>query len=115
MNENCVFCHIIQHQPPAEIMFQDDRITAFRDQHPAAPVHILLVPNQHFRSLNDVTAREASLLSHILLTARQIAIDQHIDQSGYRLVTNINADGGQSVFHLHFHLIGGQPLGRPTR
>lgn len=115
MNENCIFCQIIQHQAHAEIVYQDERITAFRDQHPTAPVHILLVPNQHFDSLNHVSGNEAALLSHILLTARQIAADQNIDQSGYRLVTNINADGGQSVYHLHFHLMGGRPLGRPTR
>jgi histidine triad (HIT) family protein len=104
----CVFCEIVSGNAPARIVYRDDQLTAFHDIHPIAAVHILIVPNRHIDSLNDVEAEGAGLLGHMLLVARQIAGELGVAEKGYRLIVNTGADGGQSVFHLHLHLIAGK-------
>jgi histidine triad (HIT) family protein len=108
MSQNCPFCKIISGELPARIVYCDDDVTAFWDRAPIAPVHILIVPKEHISSLNDASASHQKLLGHILLVAQQIAQEQGVDQSGYRVLINTGADGGQSVLHLHLHLIGGR-------
>jgi histidine triad (HIT) family protein len=95
---------------PAEIVYQDDEITAFWDQHPAAPIHILIVPNRHISSLNKVEMEDAALLGRLMLKAREIAVEQGVRDKGYRLLVNVGEGGGQSVFHLHLHLFAGPHL-----
>jgi histidine triad (HIT) family protein len=110
---NCIFCKIIAGSAPAKIVYRDEQVTAFRDIHPVAPIHILLVPNRHFDSLNELTAADQALAGTLLLTARQIAKQEGIAESGYRLILNTGYEGGQTVFHLHLHLIGGQHMRFP--
>ncbi|MFO7322699.1 MAG: histidine triad nucleotide-binding protein [Chloroflexota bacterium] len=106
-----IFSKIIAREVPANIVYQDDRVTAFHDINPAAPVHILIVPNKEIPTMNDATPEDEGVLGHMLLVAAQIAREHNIAESGYRLIINTNADGGQEVFHLHLHLLGGRPLG----
>lgn len=106
-----IFAKIIKGQAPADIVYQDDRITAFRDINPQAPVHILIVPNKEIATLNDVTEKDEATLGHMLVVAKRIAQEQGIAESGYRLLVNCNEHGGQEIFHLHMHLLGGRPLG----
>jgi len=107
---HCIFCRIIKGDLHAEIVYQDERVTAFWDIHPIAPVHILVVPNQHIESVNTVSQEDDSILGHLIITAGQIAKSQGVENSGYRLVINTGPDAGQSIFHLHLHLIGGRHL-----
>jgi histidine triad (HIT) family protein len=109
----CIFCKIIAGKSPAKIVYQDDQATAFRDIHPVAPTHILIVPNQHITSVNEMTAEDESLIGHLFSVARQVAQDEGVDQNGYRLIINNGPHAGQAVFHLHLHLIGGQRLRFP--
>lgn len=106
-NNNCIFCQIISGKYPEKILFQDEKVTAFRDIHPLTPVHILIVPNQHITSINQIEPSDEPLLGHLFTIAKELASHEGIDQSGYRLVINTEKDAGQSVFHLHLHLIGG--------
>ena len=110
MSEDCIFCKIIAKEIPGELLYQDDLVTAFRDIQPAAPVHILIVPNKHIPSMNEATPEDAALLGHLQLVAQQLAVKEGIDKKGYRLVTNTGDDGGQVVYHLHLHLMGGKKL-----
>ncbi len=109
----CIFCNIIAGKSPAKIIYQDEQATAFRDIHPVAPTHILVVPNQHIASVNEMTAEDEPLIGHLFSVAHQIAKDEGVDQSGYRLIINNGPHAGQAVFHLHLHLIGGQRLRFP--
>ena len=106
-----LFERIIKGDLPATIVYRDERVTAFRDIHPRAPTHVLIVPNKPIPTSNDVSTADEALLGHIFIVAAQIAAQEGIAQSGYRLIVNCNADGGQEVYHLHMHLIGGKPLG----
>jgi histidine triad (HIT) family protein len=106
-----IFSKIIKGEVPADIVYEDDLVTAFRDINPLAPVHILIVPNREIRSVNDLTADEETLAGRMILVAAKVARQEGIDESGYRLVANCNRDGGQVVYHLHLHLIGGRALG----
>src|ERR1700691_4015328 len=106
-----LFERIIQGDLPASIVFKDERVTAFRDIHPRAPTHVLIVPNKPIATANDATEADEALLGHMSLIAAQIAQREGIAQSGYRLIVNCNADGGQEVYHLHIHLLGGKALG----
>lgn len=112
-HSDCVFCAIISGQADARILYRDEEITAFWDKHPALPVHILIVPNKHIESINQLEDEDALLIGKMTMLAKKLAKEQGIDQSGFRLVTNSGPDAGQSVFHLHMHLIGGQWMGRP--
>jgi len=110
LSTNCIFCKILAGESPASILYRDDQVTAFRDSHPIAPVHFLVIPNRHIATLEEVQSQEEPLLGHMALVARQIATQEGISQSGYRLVINTGPHAGQSVFHLHLHVIGGRPL-----
>jgi histidine triad (HIT) family protein len=106
-----IFSRIIAKEIPADIVFQDDRVTAFRDINPQAPTHILIVPNKEIPTANDVTDADEAVLGHMLVVAKQIAEQEGIASSGYRLLINCGEHGGQEVYHLHLHLLGGRPLG----
>lgn len=106
-----IFAKIIAREIPSDMVFQDDQVTAFRDINPQAPTHILVVPNREIPTANDVTAEDEQLLGHMFVVARQLAAEEGIDADGYRLIVNCNEHGGQEVFHLHLHLLGGRPLG----
>ncbi|WP_395771005.1 histidine triad nucleotide-binding protein [Arenimonas sp.] len=105
-----IFEKIINRQIPADIVFESDDLIAFRDIAPQAPVHVLFVPKRRFHTLNDVPDSEAQLLGRLVLAARAYAASIGIAEDGYRLVMNCNAHGGQTVFHIHVHLLGGIPL-----
>ena len=111
--ENCVFCKIITGEAPSQQLYQDEQVTAFRDIHPVAPTHVLVIPNKHIDSLNSISEEDELLLGHIFIVARQIARQEKIDASGYRLIVNTGADSGQIVYHLHLHVIGGQHVRYP--
>lgn len=106
-----IFGKIINGEIPASIVYQDDRVTAFRDINPQAPVHILIVPNKEIATVNDVTPEDEAVLGHMLVVAKQIASEQGVAESGYRLIINCRDDAGQEVYHLHMHLLGGRRLG----
>jgi len=111
--KDCLFCKIVNKEIPAELIFEDDRIVAFNDINPQAPVHILIIPKDHFASLNDIPEEKKDLLGHILLRARQIAQNLGIQEKGYRVVLNTGKESGQEVFHIHFHLLGGRRMTWP--
>jgi histidine triad (HIT) family protein len=113
MSENCIFCKIIAKEAPAEILYSDELVIAFRDIQPAAPIHILIVPNKHIPSLNEVAQEDKMLIGHLHTVAQKLAVEEGIDQKGYRLVTNTGKEGGQVVYHLHLHLMGGKKLSVP--
>ncbi len=106
-----IFSKIIAREIPSEIVYQDDTVTAFKDIHPSAPVHILIVPNKEIPTVNDVTSDDEAGMGHLFVVAKQIAREQGIAESGYRLIVNCRDDGGQEVYHLHMHLLGGRKLG----
>jgi histidine triad (HIT) family protein len=110
LNEKCIFCRIVVGKAPAQILYKDDLVTAFLDTHPIAPVHILVVPNMHIESANEVEAEHESLLGHMVSVATKLAKTYHVQESDYRLVINTGPNAGQSIFHLHLHLIGGRHL-----
>ncbi len=107
----CVFCKIVKGELPAKVVYEDDLVMAFHDINPQAPVHILIIPKEHIPTLNDLEEVHKELIGHIFLVIKRIAREQGIDESGYRVVVNCNRDGGQEVYHLHFHLLGGKSLG----
>jgi histidine triad (HIT) family protein len=111
MAQETIFSKIIRQEIPAEIVYQDELVTAFRDIHPQAPVHILIVPNKLIPTVNDVTAEDEAALGRLFTVARRIAEQEGIAENGYRLLVNCNRDGGQEVYHLHMHILGGRPLG----
>lgn len=106
-----IFSKIITKEVPSTTVYQDDRVTAFKDINPLAPVHILIVPNKEIPTMDDVTPEDEAVLGHMLVVAKQIAREQGIAESGYRLIVNCRDDGGQEVYHLHIHLLGGRKLG----
>jgi histidine triad (HIT) family protein len=106
-----LFERIVARELPANIVFQDERVTAFRDIHPRAPTHILIVPNQPIPTANDIADADAALIGHMFVVARNLARSEGIAENGYRLIINCNQHGGQEVYHLHVHLLGGKPLG----
>jgi histidine triad (HIT) family protein len=113
MNPDCPFCKIIAGSAPASILFTDSQVTAFRDLHPVAPTHILIVPNKHIESVNQLQPEDEALVGHIFSVARMLAGREGIESSGYRIINNTGVHGGQTVFHMHFHLIGGQRMKHP--
>jgi len=110
---DCIFCKIITGDIPSTNVFRDEQATAFRDLNPAAPIHILIVPNKHIDSVNMLTNDNEQLMGHLFTTAKRIAAQEGIAESGYRLIINTNADAGQTVFHIHLHLLGGAPMKHP--
>ncbi len=110
---DCLFCKIVAGDIPAEIVQEGDDWLAFRDINPGAPTHILIIPREHLATLNDLDEESAGLTGELVRVASEIAAAEGIAERGYRVVFNCNADGGQSVYHLHLHLLGGRPLGWP--
>jgi len=110
---DCLFCKIRDGQIPAELIYSDECCLAFSDIHPAAPVHALIIPREHIATLNDLDPDRAAALGPLLAAVPRVAQALGVSESGYRLVANCNADGGQVVYHLHFHLLGGRALGWP--
>lgn len=110
---DCLFCSIIDKTIPADIVYQDEQVLAFRDINPQAPTHILVIPQKHIATINDIEKDDLSLLGHMVATARQLAGREGFDEQGYRLVMNCNEQGGQTVFHIHLHLLGGRQLHWP--
>ena len=106
-----IFSKIIAGEIPANIVYQDELVTAFRDINPQAPTHILIVPNKEIPTVNDLSADDEQVAGRLLLVAQKLAAQEGIAKDGYRLMINCNEHGGQEVFHLHMHLLGGRPLG----
>lgn len=111
-HERCIFCRIAAGEIPSKQVHADDEIVAFHDLSPQAPVHVLVIPRKHISSLDDAGAEDRALLGRILLTIRELATQLDIG-GAYRVVNNCGAPAGQSVFHVHFHLLGGRPMGWP--
>ncbi len=107
---DCVFCQIVAGKLPSETLYQDDEVMAFRDIHPLAPTHVLIIPKRHIPSLAELADAEASIIGHMVRVANQLARQEGIAESGYRLVVSSGRDGGQVVPHLHMHLLGGRKL-----
>ena len=107
-----IFDRIIKGELPADIVYRDELVTAFRDIHPLAPTHILIVPNKTIPTVNDLSPEDEATAGRMLLVAARIAAQEGIAESGYRLIINCNHDGGQEVYHLHLHLLGGRRMGR---
>jgi histidine triad (HIT) family protein len=110
---DCLFCKIAAGEIPADVVYQDEHVVAFRDISPKAPTHVLLIPRRHVASAKELGAQDGEMLGRLFSVAAQIARDAGVAESGYRLVTNVGSDAGQSVFHLHFHLLGGRSLSWP--
>jgi histidine triad (HIT) family protein len=110
---DCLFCKIIAKTIPATIVHEDDHVLAFRDISPKAPTHILIIPKKHIATLNDIENDDKNLLGHMITTAKQLAKADGLADDGYRLVINCNDDGGQTVFHIHLHLLGGRQMSWP--
>jgi len=113
MQENCLFCKIAVGQIAAKIVYQDEDLVVFEDINPQAPHHMLIIPRRHIASVEDLKPDDGPLLAHIFITAAKLAHDMGFGEGGYRIVTNVGPDAGQSVFHLHFHLLGGRKFGWP--
>ena len=107
MADDCLFCKIVNREVPSPFLFEDDVCVVFRDIHPAAPVHLLIVPKRHIRSVNDLAPGDEADLSRLFMVAKDMARQEGVDQSGYKLLFNVEKGGGQVIFHLHLHLIGG--------
>lgn len=106
----CIFCKVVNKEIPAEIIYEGEDVIAFRDIHPIAPAHILIIPKRHIASVNELEDSDKELISEIILTAKKIAKDLQISEKGYKLLIRTGSDGGQEVPHLHLHLIGGAKL-----
>jgi histidine triad (HIT) family protein len=113
MTDSCIFCKIVSNEAKATIVYRDEQVTAFRDIHPVAPTHILIVPNRHIESVNALEAEDEPLMGRLFTTAKRLAREAGIEKDGYRLIANTGIDGGQTVFHIHLHLIGGQRMRHP--
>ena len=110
---DCMFCKIVANRIPSQKVYSDDLVTAFRDINPVAPTHILIIPNKHIASLNNLAPHDEMLIGHMVSLAPKIAAQEGVMDNGYRLIINTGPHGGQVVYHLHLHLIGGQPMRYP--
>ncbi|MCW8883181.1 MAG: histidine triad nucleotide-binding protein [Sedimenticola sp.] len=108
--DECLFCKMIAGDIPADVVYQDDDVLAFRDINPQAPVHVLIIPKRHISTLNDLASDDAALIGKLSLAAAKIAVQEGIAESGYRTLINTNREGGQVVFHIHMHLMGGRRM-----
>ena len=111
MPDDCLFCRIVAGEIPSTVVLDNETVFAFRDIAPAAPVHVLIVPKRHIADVRDLQAEDGAVLIEIFQAANEIAASEGIAESGYRLLFNVGMDAGQTVFHLHMHLVGGKPLG----
>lgn len=110
---HCLFCDIAHGKQPADILYEDDDVIAFRDIHPVAPVHVLIIPKKHIATANDFSSEDAALIGKLPITAAKLAKEMRIADHGYRQVMNCNRDAGQTVYHVHLHLLGGRQFGWP--
>ncbi len=110
---DCLFCNMVSGAVKPAVIYEDDAVLAFRDIHPQAPTHVLVIPKQHIATLNEVTAEQAALIGKLYLAAQHIARTEGIAERGFRTVMNCNAEAGQTVFHLHLHVLGGRPMHWP--
>jgi histidine triad (HIT) family protein len=110
---DCIFCKIGAGEIPSDKVFESDSLFAFRDIQPQAPIHIVIIPKKHITTMNDFTEADSGLLSEMMLACRELAAQEGRSDSGYRIVINCNSDGGQSVFHVHAHLLGGRKMTWP--
>ena len=110
---DCIFCNIIKGEIPSSKVYENDKIYAFNDISPVAPVHVLIIPKEHIESINDLSEKNANLISDVMLAAKEIAAQLGVSESGYRVVTNCGQAAGQTVNHIHFHLLGGRDLAWP--
>ncbi len=110
---DCLFCKILDGDIPADIVYESDTAIAFRDINPQAPTHVLIIPRQHISTINDISAADHALVGTLFTAAQEIAADEGIAESGYRVVMNCNEGAGQSVFHIHLHMLGGRGLDWP--
>ncbi len=111
--ENCIFCRIAAKEIPAEIVWEDDEVLAFRDIDPVAPTHVLVIPKRHIQSTLDLTEDDAGLLLNLFQVMSEVARLEGVEQSGIRILTNVGPDAGQDVLHMHFHVLGGERMGWP--
>ena len=109
----CLFCKIIEKEIPSGIVYEDNEIIAFNDINPQAPVHVIIIPKKHIEKISDIMSEDIDIIGKLIFTAKNIAKEQGISESGYRLVFNCNKDAGQAVFHIHLHLLGGRKLNWP--
>jgi histidine triad (HIT) family protein len=112
VSDDCLFCKIINEEIPAETLYTDERVVAIQDINPQAPTHLLVIPREHIPTINDATDSHESIVGYMMLVAQKLATENNIAESGYRMVMNCNRDGGQTVFHIHLHLLGGRQLTR---
>jgi histidine triad (HIT) family protein len=110
---DCIFCQIANHEISSTVVYEDERVIAFEDIDPQAPVHVVVIPKKHIQTLTDLKENDAEILQHLFMTAKTIAILKNIENSGFRVVLNCNPDGGQTIYHLHTHLLGGRKLNWP--
>ena len=110
---SCLFCKIIDGDIPSDKVYEDDDVLAFRDINPCAPTHVLVIPKKHISTMNDATAEDQQVLGKMMLVAKDIAAQEGIDENGYRLALNTNGEGGQAVYHIHLHIIGGRQMTWP--
>lgn len=110
---DCLFCSILSGDIPADIIFESETAIAFRDINPQAPTHVIIIPRQHIPTINDISADDQTIVGSLYTAASTIAVAEGVADDGYRVVMNCNADAGQSVFHIHLHLLGGRALGWP--
>ena len=107
---DCIFCKIINGELPSDIVYQDERVIGFRDINPIAPVHLLIIPRKHIASVRDLTDEDLPMLGHMTVVANKLAEDEGIAEGGYRLIINCGPEAGQTVFHIHMHVLGGRTL-----
>ena len=107
MKKDCIFCKIVHGEVPKDFLYEDENLVVFKDIHPAAPVHLLIVPRRHIRSINDLEDGDREIISEIFMKGKDMAKKVSVDKSGYKLLFNVEKGGGQEIFHLHLHLIGG--------
>lgn len=111
--EGCLFCKIVKKEIPSGIVFENDKLLAFEDINPQAPIHVLIIPKEHFASLKEIPEEKKDILAELLVAARQIAKEKGLSEQGYRIVLNTGKESGQAVFHIHFHLLGGRQMTWP--
>ncbi len=111
--EDCIFCKIIKKQIPCDLVYEDDKVIAFNDISPQAPIHVIIIPRQHIEDLNSIKQESSEVIGHIFMVVREIAKKLGVAENGYRIVSNCGEQGGQTVQHIHFHLLGGRMLQWP--
>lgn len=109
--KNCIFCKIINREIPSNIVYEDEKVIAFNDINPAAPIHILVIPKKHIETLLDISEEDSSLIAYIYQIINKIAEEKGFDKKGFRVITNCGEDSGQEVKHIHFHILAGKKLG----